>query len=154
MQIKSKIIKNVYQLQTESAVCPLELLMKYTKDEALLTVLPNLSVLAVQVTAYIAENSACRSIDLATQFKVTRGAISKIMRKLIKYELVDQFQVECNKKEKLFSVTAKGRLLADSYHQIMEKHQQKQLAFLNQFDENQFETIAKFLTGFEKINFE
>ena len=154
MQIKSKIIKNVYQLQTESAVCPLELLMKYTKDEALLTVLPNLSVLAVQVTAYIAENSACRSIDLATQFKVTRGAISKIMRKLIKYELVDQFQVECNKKEKLFSVTAEGRLLADSYHQIMEKHQQKQLAFLNQFDESQLETIAKFLTGFEKINFE
>lgn len=150
--IQNKIIKNVYQLQQQSESCPINALIEHTSNQTLKKTLPKLSILAVQVVSFIAQNDNCRSVDLANHFKVTRGAISKIMHKLIENELVNKHKTSCNQKEKLFCVTAKGQALANLYDKEFMSLTAQQHAFMEQFNTDELKTINRFLEGFYKIN--
>lgn len=84
---------------------------------------------------------------IAERMRMTRGAISKIVKKLIGKELVESYQVLENKKEIYFRLTATGRRLFDEHLKCHTQARCEKLALLQEFTAAEQDCILRFLSA-------
>lgn len=78
----------------------------------------------IHTIEYIAINIKTNLTDIARAMGLTKGAISKMMSKLIKMDIVKQYKDINNQKEKYFDLTELGVKVFDGhkkYHEAMDK---------------------------------
>lgn len=85
---------------------------------------------------------------LANALNMTRGAISKITKKLISKDAIVSYQKQDNKKEIYFQLTDYGQLLYKKHKINHELWERRDEAFFELFDENNKEVIINFLNKF------
>ena len=99
----------------------------------------------VHCIGYIEKNKDSNVTKLADSFYMTRGAISKLTKKLIKKELIESYQKSDNKKEIYFRLTEKGRAVYDIHEKLHNEFSERDKVVFEQVTEEQFNSMLHFV---------
>lgn len=103
----------------------------------------------VHCVEYIGKNADSNVTKLAESFYMTRGAISKITKKLIEKGLIESYQKPDNKKEIYFRLTEQGKVIYNIHEELHNEFQERDKAVFEQVTEEQFDSMLSFV---EKYN--
>lgn len=87
---------------------------------------------------------------IAKELHLTRGAVSKIVKKLIASEDVEPYQNPGNQKEIYYKLTAKGRLLYEEHHRRHAMWEDRERRFFEKMEKSELKVIIKFMSSFNK----
>lgn len=85
---------------------------------------------------------------VAEHMGMTRGAISKMTKKLLNRGLVEKYTLETNRKEIYFRLTEKGNVLFEEHarrHRLWEK---RDMNFLARYSTEEVRTVCRFMQEF------
>nr|SFZ88682.1 Transcriptional regulator, MarR family [Loigolactobacillus rennini] len=117
-------------------------------------VLKNLPLLSLHTLADIGQNQPINGTELTTHLQVSKGAISKTVTKLIKYELITRFQRTDNRKEVYYSLTTKGQQLNRAHQQLHNELNVKMQRLLVNYNQAELALIAKFVKQIQALHAE
>jgi len=99
----------------------------------------------VHCIEYIGRNVDSNVTELAESFYMTRGAISKITKKLIKKGIIESYQKPDNKKEIYFRLTSQGKAINKVHEELHKEFQERDKAVFEQVTEEQFDIMLSFV---------
>lgn len=82
---------------------------------------------------------------VAAEMGMTRGAISKISKKLLNKKLIDSYQKPENNKEIYFCLTEQGQKVYNEHKKCHNQARQEKLALLSTYSEYEQSIILRFL---------
>jgi DNA-binding MarR family transcriptional regulator len=104
----------------------------------------------VHCIEYIGRNVDSNVTKLAESFYVTRGAISKITKKLIKKGIIESYQKPDNKKEIYFRLTEQGKAINKVHEELHKEFQERDEAVFEQVSEEQFDSMLGFVEKYSR----
>lgn len=104
----------------------------------------------VHCIEYIERNADSNVTKLAESFYMTRGAISKITKKLIKKGIIESFQKPDNKKEIYFRLTEEGKVIYKIHEEMHKEFQSRDQAVFEQVTEEQFDIMLSFVEKYSR----
>ena len=87
---------------------------------------------------------------IAEHMQMTRGAISKMTKKLLAKGLIEKYTLETNKKEIYFRLTDQGMVLFKEHEKRHKQWEKRDMKFLERFSEEEIEMIMKFMKEFNQ----
>ncbi|MEC2491705.1 MarR family transcriptional regulator, partial [Bacillus cereus] len=99
---------------------------------------------------YIENNADSNVTQLAEAFYVTRGAISRMTKKLIQKGLVESYQKSENKKEIYFKLTEQGKEIYKIHEDLHKEFQERDKAVFEQVTEEEFDSIISFVEKYSR----
>lgn len=85
---------------------------------------------------------------VAEHMRMTRGAISKMTKKLLAKGLIEKYTLETNKKEIYFRLTEQGKLLFEEHAKRHKRWEQRDMEFLSRYSKEEIGTVYKFMQEF------
>lgn len=86
---------------------------------------------------------------IAEQMQMTRGAISKMTKKLLAKGLIEKYTLETNKKEVYFKLTERGKVLFKEHEKRHKQWEKRDMQFLSRlFQRGDRHRFLKFNAGF------
>ncbi|MGS4992528.1 MarR family transcriptional regulator [Bacillus cereus] len=104
----------------------------------------------VHCIEYIENNADSNVTQLAEAFYVTRGAISRMTKKLIQKGLVESYQKSENKKEIYFKLTEQGKEIYKIHENLHKEFQERDKAVFEQVTEEEFNSIISFVEKYSR----
>ena len=104
----------------------------------------------VHCIEYIENNADSNVTQLAEAFYVTRGAISRMTKKLIQKGLVESYQKSGNKKEIYFRLTEQGKEIYKIHENLHKEFQERDKAVFEQVTEEEFNSIISFVEKYSR----
>lgn len=104
----------------------------------------------VHCIEYIGRNADSNVTKLAESFYMTRGAISKIAKKLIHKGIIESYQKLDNKKEIYFRLTSQGEEIYKIHEELHKEFQERDKAVIEQVTEEQFDIMLSFVEKYSK----
>ncbi len=104
----------------------------------------------VHCIEYIENNADSNVTQLAEAFYVTRGAISRMTKKLIQKGLVESYQKSENKKEIYFRLTEEGKEIYKIHENLHKEFQERDKAVFEQVTEEEFNSIISFVEKYSR----
>ncbi|CAH1227808.1 HTH-type transcriptional regulator PchR [Paenibacillus allorhizoplanae] len=104
----------------------------------------------VHCIEYIEKNADSNVTQLAESFYMTRGALSKLTKKLIEKGLIESYQKSDNKKEIYFRLTEQGKAINKIHDDLHKEFQERDKAVFEQVTEEQFESILRFAEKYSR----
>lgn len=98
----------------------------------------------IHCIAYIGEERDPNATELAVAFELTRGAISKLTKKLIHKGLIESYQKPDNKKEVYFKLTEQGKAIYDIHEELHREFTERDRPFFGQVTREQLDVMADF----------
>lgn len=83
---------------------------------------------------------------ISEKMGLTRGAISKINKRLTRKGLIESYQKPENNKEIYFRLTERGKSVYSQHKKLHDQFRQMHLSLLEQFDETEQAAILRYLT--------
>ncbi|GFZ33171.1 MarR family transcriptional regulator [Clostridium zeae] len=99
----------------------------------------------VHCIEYIGKNGDSNVTKLGEAFYMTRGAISKLTKKLIQKGLIESYQKPDNKKEIYFRLTEQGQELYKVHDELHKEFQERDKAVFEPVTEEQFDSMLRFV---------
>lgn len=121
-----------------------EILSKLTEDEKL----HGYNYSEIHTIAAIGDLAEPNVTQIANYMNVTRGAISKITKKLLEQNLIEAYQREGNKQKIFFRLTKSGQFLYEEHEKRHKLWLKRDNAFIKQFDLKTVEQVEKFMKAF------
>jgi DNA-binding MarR family transcriptional regulator len=115
-------------------------------------VLDGINLAEVHCIDQIGAMDGANVTKIADAMGMTRGAISKISKKLLAKELIESYQRPENNKEVYFRLTEPGRRVYADHRICHLKAQEKKLAILAGYSECEQVVILKFLTDIIRLH--
>lgn len=85
---------------------------------------------------------------VAEQMRMTRGAISKMTKKLLAKGLIEKYTLETNRKEVYFRLTDQGKLLFDEHAKRHRQWEKRDMEFLSGYSPEELAVVSRFLQTF------
>lgn len=85
---------------------------------------------------------------VAEHMGMTRGAISKMTKKLLAKGLIERYTLETNKKEIYFRLTDEGRLLFEEHEKRHKRWEKRDMEFLSRYSSQEVDAVCKFMQEF------
>lgn len=85
---------------------------------------------------------------IADHMGMTRGAISKMTKKLLEKGLIEKYTVDTNKKEIYFRLTEQGKELFDEHAKRHERWEKRDMQFLSRYSKEEVMMLNKFMEEF------
>ena len=104
----------------------------------------------VHCIEYIGRNVDSNVTKLAESFYMTRGAISKINKKLIKKGIIESYQKPDNKKEIYFRITEKGKVIYKVHEELHKEFQERDKAVFEQVTKEQYDIMLSFVEKYSR----
>ena len=104
----------------------------------------------VHCIEHIENNADSNVTQLAEAFYVTRGAISRMTKKLIKKGLIESYQKSENKKEIYFRLTEEGKEIYKIHEDLHKEFQERDKAVFEQVTEEEFDSIISFVEKYSR----
>lgn len=123
-----------------------EILSKLTENEKL----HGYNYSEIHTIAAIGELEEPNVTNIANRMNVTRGAISKITKKLLGQNLIEAYQQDGNKQKIFFQLTESGQFLYDEHEKRHHLWLKRDYAFIKKFDEKTVKQIEVFMKAFNK----
>ena len=98
----------------------------------------------------IGRNTDSNVTKLAESFYMTRGAISKITKKLIKKGIIESYQKPVNKKEIYFRLTEQGKVIYKIHEELHKEFQERDKAVFEQVTEEQYDIMISFVERYSR----
>lgn len=121
-----------------------EILSKLTEDEKL----HGYNYSEIHTIAAIGDLEDPNVTQIANFMNVTRGAISKITKKLLEQNLIESYQRDGNKQKIFFRLTESGQFLYDEHAKRHNLWLKRDDAFIERFDLKTIEQIEEFMKAF------
>ena len=99
---------------------------------------------------HIGKNEDPNVTQLAEFFYMTRGAISKMTKKLIKKGAVESYQKPNNKKEVYFRLTEQGQIIHKVHEEMHKEFDERDKVIFDHITEEQFDIILEFMEKYSK----
>jgi DNA-binding MarR family transcriptional regulator len=99
----------------------------------------------VHCIEYIGSHSDPNVTQMAESFFLTRGAISKMTKKLLQKGLIESYQNPDNRKEIYFKLTEPGQAVYKIHESLHREFQERDKAIFEQITAEQFEGILRFV---------
>ena len=93
----------------------------------------------------IGRNVDSNVTKLAESFYMTRGAISKMTKKLIKKGVIESYPKPDNKKEIYFKLTEQGKVINKVHEKLHKEFQERDKSVFEQVTEEQFDSMLSFV---------
>ncbi|MCD5234418.1 MarR family transcriptional regulator [Enterococcus hirae] len=87
---------------------------------------------------------------LANASYMTRGAISKLTKKMITNGLLESYQKPENKKERYFLLTAEGQRINKMHQKLHEEFLKENEVVFQQMTKEEFDTVFRFIGRFRE----
>ncbi len=100
---------------------------------------------------FIGKNENPNVTKLSEHLNLTRGAISKIIKNLIKKNAIEIYTIESNKKEIYYKLTQTGKEVYKAHEKMHKKWNDGDLAFLSGIDQQDLITTYNFLEKYNKF---
>ena len=97
---------------------------------------------------YIGKHKKANVTKISEHLKMTRGAISKITKRLLKNDHIESYKVATNKKEIYYNLTSKGKKLFKEHDEIHIKFNQIDSEYFSNIDEELLESFNTILSGY------
>lgn len=97
---------------------------------------------------YIGKTELPNVTKIADNMQMTRGAISKMTKKLLAKGLIEKYSLESNKKEVYFQLTESGTELYKEHEKRHKLWEQRDSKFLERYSAEEMEIITKFMQEF------
>lgn len=104
----------------------------------------------VHCIEYIEKNEDSNVTKLAESFYMTRGAISKIAKKLIKKGVIESYQKPVNKKEIYFRLTERGKEIYKIHEELHKEFQERDKVVFEQVTDEQFDIMLSFVEMYRR----
>lgn len=104
----------------------------------------------VHCIEYIGRNADSNVTKLAESFYMTRGAMSKITKKLLKKGIIESYQKPDNKKEIYFRLTEQGKEVYKIHEKLHKEFQDRDKVVFEQITEEQFDSMISFIEKYSK----
>ncbi|MCC0646711.1 MarR family transcriptional regulator [Clostridioides sp. ZZV15-6598] len=104
----------------------------------------------VHCIEYIGRNVDCNVTKLAEYFYMTRGAISKVTKKLIKKGVIESYQKPDNKKEIYFRLTEKGKSVYNIHEGLHKEFQERDKVVFEKVTDEQFDNMISFVENYNR----
>ncbi|MFE6073909.1 MarR family transcriptional regulator [Paenibacillus sp. NPDC057886] len=104
----------------------------------------------VHCIEYIEKNADSNVTKLAESFYMTRGAISKLTKKLIEKDLIESYQKSDNKKEIYFRLTEQGKVIYHIHEDLHNEFHERDKAVFEQVTDDQFESMLNFVDKYNR----
>ena len=121
-----------------------EILSKLTEDEKL----HGYNYSEIHTIAAIGDLEEPNVTQIASHMNVTRGAISKITKKLLEQNLIESYQQDGNKQKIFFRLTKSGQFLYDEHEKRHNLWLKRDADFIKQFDSRTLEQVERFMKEF------
>lgn len=105
----------------------------------------SLSISEVHCIDCIHTLDICNVTNIANKMKMTRGAITKITKKLIEKSYIKRIQVSENKKEVYFELEEKGLEVYEKHKLVHQKAFERETSLYKELNKSEQETVLKFL---------
>lgn len=99
----------------------------------------------VHCIEYIEKNVDSNVTKLAEFFYMTRGAISKLTKKLIKKGLIESYQKADNKKEIYFKLTEQGKVIFNIHEELHKEFRERDKIVFDQITDDQLDSMLSFV---------
>ncbi len=86
--------------------------------------------------------------SIARRMKMTKGAVSKIIKRLLSAQVIEAYQLADNRQKIFYSLTEKGKFLYDEHKKRHELWIQRDKGFLSGFSEEQLQCVSAFMAEF------
>ena len=86
--------------------------------------------------------------EISRRLNMTRGAISKITKKLISQGLIESYQAEGNRQKIFFRLTEKGFPLYEAHEKRHKEWENRDLEFLEVFPDEQLSQFSSFMSEY------
>lgn len=104
----------------------------------------------VHCIEYIGKHVDPNVTRLAEAFYMTRGAISKITKKLLDKGLIESYQGPENKKEIYFKLTPQGQEVFDIHENLHRSFRQRDDAVFEKITDEQYRSMSRFLASYNQ----
>lgn len=98
----------------------------------------------------IGRNADSNVTKLAESLYMTRGAISKITKKLMEKGLIESYQKPDNKKEVYFRLTEQGIVIYKIHEELHNEFKERDKAVFEQVTEEQFDMMLSFMEKYSR----
>lgn len=88
--------------------------------------------------------------EIAKHLKMTKGAISKITKRLIKEEAIETYSIPPNNQKVFFKLAPKGEFLYEEHEKRHRLWLERDNKFLNQFSSDKLKEISDFIVSFNE----
>ena len=100
----------------------------------------------IHCVEFIGNHADSNVTKLADAFNMTRGAISKLSKKLISRGLIEAYQKADNRKEIYFSLTKKGQEIFNTHKKLHDMFDKRDSFVFEQISSQEYDTIIRFAT--------
>ena len=121
-----------------------EILSKLTEDEKL----HGYNYSEIHTIAAIGSLEEPNVTNIANHMNVTRGAVSKITKRLLAQNLIEAYQQDGNKQKIFFRLTETGQCLYNEHEKRHNLWLKRDNEFIKQFDKEAIKQIETFMTEF------
>lgn len=97
---------------------------------------------------YIGKLERPNVTKIAEQMQMTRGAISKMTKKLLTKGLIEKYTLEKNRKEVYFRLTESGMELFKEHEKRHKLWEERDTQFLERYSAEEIEILTKFMKEF------
>ncbi|KXG09184.1 MarR family transcriptional regulator [Anoxybacillus rupiensis] len=104
----------------------------------------------VHCIEYIGKHVDSNVTKLAEFSYMTRGAISKMTKKLIKKGLIESYQKPDNKKEIYFRLTEQGKIIYKIHEELHKEFRERDKAVFEQITEEQLDMMIHFAEKYSR----
>ncbi|SNS14951.1 DNA-binding transcriptional regulator, MarR family [Humidesulfovibrio mexicanus] len=111
-----------------------------------------LTLAEVHCVAWIVELEHANVTRLAKQMAMTRGAISKIAKRLLSKRLIESYRLPGNNKEIYYRLTETGSRLAEEHAHRHAAARRSKAALLEGYSEAELSAVLRFLTALNHLN--
>ncbi|ENZ5544810.1 MarR family transcriptional regulator [Enterococcus hirae] len=113
-------------------------------------VLEGYSLNEIDLIEKVASISNPNVTKLANASYMTRGAISKLTKKMITNGLLESYQKPENKKERYFRLTAEGQRINKMHQKLHEEFLKENEVVFQQMTKEEFDTVFRFIGRFRE----
>jgi DNA-binding MarR family transcriptional regulator len=121
------------------------LLLRKTKGQAFADLLQSMTIAALHVLEAIGQHEPINGIHIAKEVEITKGAVSKIARKLLDQQLIVAERLPGNKKDLYFRLTGKGQEIFHWHQSLHEELEGQVKQFLRRYSLDELRLIARFM---------
>lgn len=121
-----------------------EILSRLTEDEKL----HGYNYSEIHTIAAIGNLLSPNVTEIASHMNVTRGAVSKITKKLLAQGLIESYQKDGNRQKIFFRLTESGRFLYDEHERRHSLWLERDEAFISRSDRDTVVKVEKFMEDF------
>jgi len=108
------------------------------------------AVSEVHCIEFIGKHKDPNVTKMAESMYMTRGAISKLTKKMLKKGYIERYQKTDNKKEIYFKLTTEGKKVFDIHEQLHREFEDRDEVVFEPVTEEQYDAFLKFLERYNQ----